>query len=52
MKSKIKNNDPKKKLRKCRVCSTRRGLIRKYGMNLCRRCFKDRAEKIGFKKQG
>jgi ribosomal protein S14 len=36
--------------RKCRICSSTHGLIRKYGLNLCRRCFRERAEQIGFKK--
>jgi len=39
-----------KKKRKCRVCGTRQAVIRKYGLIICRRCFKDVAEKIGFKK--
>ncbi len=37
-------------LRKCRVCGGARGLIRKYGLFLCRKCFRERAEQIGFKK--
>ena len=36
--------------RKCRICNTHSGLIRKYGLDLCRRCFRERAEQIGFKK--
>lgn len=39
-----------KKSRKCRFCDTQRGLIRKYNLYICRRCFKDYAEKLGFKK--
>lgn len=39
-----------KKQRKCRVCGTRQAVIRKYGLMVCRRCFKDVAEKIGFRK--
>lgn len=39
-----------KKVRRCRVCKTRAALIRKYNLYVCRRCFKDIAEKIGFKK--
>ena len=34
----------------CKVCGSRRGVIRKYGMQICRRCFKERAPKMGFKK--
>ena len=33
----------------CRVCKNTHGLIRKYGLSLCRRCFRERAELIGFK---
>jgi len=34
--------------RHCRVCETTRGLIRKYHLNMCRRCFRERANDIGF----
>ncbi|OJJ82804.1 ribosomal protein S14 [Aspergillus campestris IBT 28561] len=36
--------------RGCRVCSNRGGLIRKYGMNICRQCFREKATDIGFNK--
>ncbi|CEG49284.1 40s ribosomal protein s29 [Plasmopara halstedii] len=36
--------------RHCRVCKTTRGLIRKYNLNMCRRCFRERATDIGFVK--
>ncbi|MCD6229801.1 MAG: 30S ribosomal protein S14 [Candidatus Diapherotrites archaeon] len=36
--------------RKCRFCGTSRGLIRKYGLSVCRRCFRDVAEELGFSK--
>ncbi|KUF76964.1 40S ribosomal protein S29 [Phytophthora nicotianae] len=36
--------------RHCRVCKTTRGLIRKYHLNMCRRCFRERATDIGFVK--
>jgi len=39
-----------KKARKCKMCGVRAGLIRKYGLNICRRCFKEVAEKMGFSK--
>ena len=39
-----------KELRRCRSCGNNKGLIRKYGLNLCRRCFKDSALRLGFKK--
>ncbi|MFH1835997.1 MAG: 30S ribosomal protein S14 [Methanobacteriota archaeon] len=34
----------------CVVCGSRRGLIHKYEINICRRCFRETAESIGFKK--
>uniref|UniRef100_A0A8C0VKB7 Small ribosomal subunit protein uS14 n=1 Tax=Cyanistes caeruleus TaxID=156563 RepID=A0A8C0VKB7_CYACU len=34
--------------RSCRVCSNRHGLIRKYGLNMCRQCFRQYAKDIGF----
>lgn len=33
-----------------RVCSNQGGLIRKYGMNICRQCFREYAKDIGFVK--
>ena len=36
--------------RQCRVCPRTTGLIRKYGLNLCRQCFREDALKIGFVK--
>lgn len=36
--------------RRCRVCGTRQAVIRKYNLKVCRRCFKEIADKIGFKK--
>uniref|UniRef100_A0A803SRC6 Small ribosomal subunit protein uS14 n=1 Tax=Anolis carolinensis TaxID=28377 RepID=A0A803SRC6_ANOCA len=38
--------------RSCRVCSNRHGLIRKYGLNMCRQCFRQYAKDIGFVKVG
>ncbi|KAL4003849.1 Ribosomal protein S14p/S29e family protein [Acanthocheilonema viteae] len=38
--------------RSCRVCSNHHGLIRKYGLNMCRRCFREYASDIGFRKVG
>ena len=34
----------------CRRCGRRRGLIRRYGIYLCRQCFREIARDIGFKK--
>ncbi len=36
--------------RECRICGTHRGLIRSYSLYICRRCFRERATKLGFKK--
>ena len=36
--------------KKCRRCSTAKGLIRKYDIFLCRRCFRELGENIGFRK--
>ena len=33
-----------------RVCGNRAGLIRKYSINICRQCFRERAKDIGFTK--
>ncbi len=34
----------------CSVCGARHGVIHKYGLEICRRCFKEVAESIGFTK--
>ncbi|RYP13613.1 hypothetical protein DL765_006814 [Monosporascus sp. GIB2] len=36
--------------RSCRVCTHKAGLIRKYGLNLCRQCFREKATDVGFVK--
>ena len=36
----------------CKLCGTPRGMIRKYGLYICRRCFREVGERIGFKKFG
>ena len=46
---------PKKRVggalnKKCIRCGRTGGHIGKYGLNLCRQCFRDIATKIGFKK--
>lgn len=33
-----------------RVCTHKAGLIRKYGLNICRQCFREKASDIGFVK--
>lgn len=41
-----------KYMRICKLCGTSRGVIRKYGLYVCRRCFREIGRKIGFKKLG
>ncbi|HDN82953.1 MAG TPA: 30S ribosomal protein S14 [Candidatus Altiarchaeales archaeon] len=35
---------------RCSICGSNRGVIHKYGLGICRKCFRENAEKIGFKK--
>jgi len=51
----LKHNAPKErkfgpKVKGCRLCGNPRGYVGKYGLNLCRRCFRNVAPKLGFKK--
>jgi len=51
----IKHNKPKERsvgiaLRKCKNCGRTRAHISKYGLKLCRQCFRDMATSLGFKK--
>ena len=51
----LKHNKPKprkfgKSVVKCRICGNVRGMISKYGIMLCRRCFRLNAKGLGFKK--
>ncbi len=51
----LKHNKPKERscgiaLRKCRRCGRNGGHIRKYGVSLCRQCFREIALELGFKK--
>lgn len=41
-----------KQKRKCRLCGGAKGLIRKYRLYICRRCFREVGESIGFRKFG
>ena len=55
LKKYIKHNAPKKRscgrsLRRCSRCGRIRGHIQKYGLTLCRQCFRQIASRIGFKK--
>jgi len=38
--------------RYCEICNCTRGVIRKYGLQICRRCFREKAEELGFNKFG
>lgn len=51
----IKHNSPKprkfgKITKKCTLCGNPRGHIGKYGLNVCRRCFRLNAISLGFRK--
>ncbi|MAG15764.1 30S ribosomal protein S14 [Candidatus Woesearchaeota archaeon] len=51
----LKNNKPKERkfgkgTKHCEECSNTHGLISKYGLNMCRRCFREHAKSLGFKK--
>lgn len=35
---------------KCSVCGTKIAVIRKYGLNVCRRCLREVAHDLGFRK--
>ncbi|MBN1646364.1 30S ribosomal protein S14 [Candidatus Woesearchaeota archaeon] len=50
-----KNNTPRKRkfgesTKKCSRCGRTGGHISKYGLHLCRQCFRDNSTKLGFKK--
>ena len=38
------------RIKGCGLCDRKRGLVRRYGLNMCRQCFRDRATELGFKK--
>jgi ribosomal protein S14 len=38
--------------RQCRVCKTARGLIRIDNLRICRRCFREVGEYLGFRTYG
>jgi len=44
------NKDANINLLYSRVCKHNAGLIRKYDLNLCRQCFREKAKDIGFNK--
>ena len=50
-----KNNAPKKRttgasLKKCKNCGRIGAHISKYGLHLCRQCFREYAKELGFRK--
>ena len=34
----------------CLRCGRKRGITRRFGLHLCRQCFRDKAVELGFKK--
>lgn len=51
----LKHNKPKERkigisTKKCERCGRFGAHIKSYGLNLCRQCFREIAEEIGFKK--
>lgn len=51
----IKHNKPLdrdfgRSVKKCELCGTTRGVLGQFGLNVCRRCFRLNANKLGFKK--
>ena len=53
----LKHNKPKVRttgsdLKKCRIWHRTGAHISKYGLNVCRQCFREIAKEIGFKKYG
>ncbi len=50
-----KHNTPKPRkfgenTKKCSFCGRTGGHISKYGLSICRHCFRDNAKQLGFKK--
>ena len=51
----IKHNKPKERTcgiarKKCEKCGRFGAMINQYGINLCRHCFREIAEELGFRK--
>lgn len=51
----LKHNAPKPRTfginaKPCKICGRLGGHIQKYGLDLCRQCFREHATKLGFKK--
>lgn len=52
MKVRLEDKFRGKGTRKCKFCGGSRGLIRSHNLNVCRRCFREVAVDVGFKKYG
>jgi len=48
--NKLETRFKKRMKRKCKFCGNVRGLIRKYELYVCRKCFREIALSLGFKK--
>jgi len=51
----IKHNQPKKRefgqsSKKCNLCGRTHAHVQKYGLHICRQCFRLNAKRMGFKK--
>ncbi len=51
----VKHNAPKKRetgrnVSKCNFCGSTRGIVGQYKLNICRRCFRQNATKLGFRR--
>ena len=47
--SEVKNDSIRHK-KGCKLCGSQKGVISKYKLDICRRCFKQNAQKLGFEK--
>ncbi|MFA4946562.1 MAG: 30S ribosomal protein S14 [Candidatus Micrarchaeia archaeon] len=52
MTQKFETRFKKRMKRMCRMCGASKGLIRAYGLYVCRKCFRENAGEMGFKKYG
>ncbi|MFH0715178.1 MAG: 30S ribosomal protein S14 [Candidatus Diapherotrites archaeon] len=50
MKDKTSERKKRELARYCKNCGNNKGMVHRYGINLCRRCFKEFAEQLGFRK--
>ena len=53
----LKHSKPKKRefgiaARRCKLCWKTGSHIRKYGLSVCRQCFREIAKEVGFRKYG